>query len=70
MLIHSQKGKKIFDEIKDNFDYLELDADTVIKGSKELIKSTKENVKRKKFLEEVDKYPIDEVLKNNQGETL
>ena len=62
ILIHSKKGKEIFNEIKDKFDYSELDPDIAIKGSKELIKSTTGNINREKFLEEVDKKTIEEVL--------
>ena len=49
ILIHTMKGKKIFDKIKDNYHYEQVKVDKLILGLTELKKSPKENLNKKKF---------------------
>lgn len=49
ILIHTMKGKKIFDKIKDNYHYEQVKVDKLILGLAELKKSPKENLNKKKF---------------------
>lgn len=62
VLIQTDKGRKIFDEIKENIDYKKIDEDVIIRGSKELTKSTKLNSKRNEFMEKLDDEKIDVLL--------
>ena len=54
MLIHSEKGIKIFEEIKNKFNYKEVEPEKIIFGFKELEKSAKYNSKRDEFFKDID----------------
>lgn len=62
LLIHTEKGRKIFDEIKDNFIYKEINTDKIIEGSKEIVYSTKDNPNREKFFEDFNRMDINKVF--------
>ena len=62
VLIQTDKGRKIFDEIKENIDYKKIDEDIIIRSSKELTNSTKANPKRKEFMKKLDDEEIDKLL--------
>lgn len=63
ILIHTEKGRKIFDEIKENFIYKEIDADKIVEDSKEMVRPNKINPNRKEFFEDFNQLDIDEVFK-------
>lgn len=52
VLIQSEKGVEIFDQIKDKMTICEVDADRLVKGVKEIFESVKLNPNRDKFFEE------------------
>ena len=54
ILIHSNKGKELFDNIKDNFTYIEVKPEELTKGVKEMFKSVKMNKKRTAFFEDIN----------------
>jgi hypothetical protein len=58
ILINTEKGVKIFEKIKENFNYKEIEADRIIIGSNELIKSTKFNSNREDFFYDLNKLDI------------
>lgn len=54
LLIHSNNGEKIFNEIKEKYDYKDVDADTLVTDVKEMYKSINENKNRKKFFRDIN----------------
>ena len=54
MLIHTQKGKDIFAEIRDNFFYVETTPEALVEGSREMQESVVAHEKRKKFFEDAN----------------
>ena len=54
LLVQSEKGRKIFEEIKDDINYKKIDNSVLIRDSRELVKSTKTNSKRKEFFEDLN----------------
>lgn len=54
VLIHSSKGNELFDKIKDDLDYTEINSTFLIKDSKELVESTHINHRRHEFLSKID----------------
>lgn len=53
VLIHTQKGKNIFEEIKSNFKYKDIGADLLTKNVHEMFFSVKINNKRKIFMQDL-----------------
>lgn len=49
VLVHSHKGHDIFDAMKSDFIWLEVEPDKLVKGSKEIFESVPAHVKRKQF---------------------
>jgi NAD-dependent dihydropyrimidine dehydrogenase PreA subunit len=49
VLIHSDKGVKLFDNIKENVNYAEITADEMVAGVKEMYHSVNMNEKRQQF---------------------
>lgn len=62
ILIHTEKGQKIFNEIKDNFNYKEIEVDKIVSDSKELVNSTKLNSCNEKFFEDLNKMDINQLF--------
>ena len=70
VLIHTKKGKKIFDIISENFVFVEVNPDVAIKDSRELIKSTNRNGKAKVFFEDINLCDIENVFNKYFSDTL
>lgn len=49
VLVHSNKGREIFDTIKDEFRYVEIDPDTAVAGAREIYHSVPMNDRRDEF---------------------
>lgn len=49
VLIHSEKGAKIFDNIKDKYDYIECKAESLVEGMRELSISPRVNPNKNEF---------------------
>ena len=49
MLLHSDKAKAVFEDIKEGFKYIEVDSEVIVKGVYELTSSVQPNDKRDKF---------------------
>ena len=62
IFINSEKGQKLFNKIKDQVLYHEVDIDKAIFYNLSAIKSAKRNPKRDKFFEELDKIPFDKLV--------
>ena len=55
ILLHSEKARKIFENIKNNYEFEEVNPDIVVKDVKEMYVSTKKNEKREKFFKDLQK---------------
>lgn len=49
VLVHSEKGKRIFDEIKEEFSYIQTKPEDLVAGAKEMKESVAANPHRKEF---------------------
>lgn len=49
VLIHTDKGRKIFENIKEDIMYIKMSPEVIVKGSKEMIQSVDRNEKREEF---------------------
>lgn len=63
ILIHTQKGKELFDHIKDEIVYQMYDADILMRGNWALYQSVSEPKDRARFFEELRKNTFQEVFK-------
>ena len=64
IFIHSEKGHKIFDAIQERLTCAPVDVDKVIRYNQRMITSVPMNSKRKKFFEELGRYPFRVAMKN------
>lgn len=55
LLIHTIKGRKIFEDIKNEIDYFPVESDYLTRAVKEMFESVGMNPKRKAFFEDVQK---------------
>lgn len=54
VLINTENGRKIFESIKNNFIYTEVEVDALVKNVKEMLHSVKTNPNREKFFMEIN----------------
>lgn len=54
LLIHSNNGEKIFNEIKEKYMYKAVDVDVLVTDVKEMYRSVSENKNRKNFFEDIN----------------
>ena len=62
ILIQSDKGKEVFEKIKNKFDYIEETPEKMINNFKEMYNSVKMNPKRTEFWEDINHKEIKEVI--------
>lgn len=62
VFIHSEKGKKIFDNIKGNFELRSISTEIAVKNVTELVVSPQINSKREQFYQDLNKLSIENVL--------
>nr|WP_304358182.1 Coenzyme F420 hydrogenase/dehydrogenase, beta subunit C-terminal domain [Clostridium paraputrificum] len=62
MLIHTQKGKSVFEEIKPEIKYVKIDSDKLVEGVKEMFKSPSANIRRSSFMEDLNKVSAEELF--------
>lgn len=63
VIINSEKGKKIFEQIKDKINYKQVDFEEAIRYNPSMTTSVKPDPNREKFFENLDKMPFDELVK-------
>ena len=63
VLIHSQKGQELFDEIKDKTTYRQVDFDKAIKHNPMIKRSTLKSYERARFMRDFKKLPFEKVVK-------
>lgn len=54
LIIHSEKGKRLFDEIKDGLCFAEVNLEEALQYNPSMVRSAKPNPKRKAFFENLD----------------
>ena len=62
MLIHTEKGKQIFEAIKEKFYYKKLEADIAVKDVREMRESPKEHIRKAEFYSDMEKLTMQELL--------
>lgn len=62
VIINSEKGQLLFDEIKEELFYKESDYEMIKKCNPALISSVKKDPNREKFFENIDKLPFNELV--------
>ena len=60
ILIHTKKGKKVFDEISNQFDYKNIDVDDIVQGVKEMYFSVSKNQNRENFFKDINQLEEEE----------
>ncbi len=60
ILIHTKKGKKVFDEISNQFDYKKIDVDDIVQGVKEMYFSVSKNQNRENFFKDINQLEEEE----------
>lgn len=63
LILNSDKGKAIFEQIKDNTLHLKSDLNIAVKYNSAMIKSVANNKYRDKFMNNLDKYEFDKLVK-------
>ncbi len=62
VLIHTEKGKQIFEAIKEKFYYKKLEADIAVKDVREMRESPKEHIRKAEFYSDMEKLTMQELL--------
>ena len=67
VLLHNEHAKELFNRVKDNFFYKEIDFNAAIKKNKSLLKPANENANRNSFFSDYENLPFDKVRKKYLG---
>ncbi len=62
VIVNSEKGNMLFNEIKDNMKFEEIDFDTAIRPNPSMNNVSKMNSKTEKFFNELDKLPFNKLV--------
>ena len=63
VIVNSEKGKQIFEQIKDKIMYKEVDFEEAIRYNPSMTSSSAKDPNREKFFENLDKMPFDKLVK-------
>lgn len=63
VVVNSNKGKEIFEKLKENLEYKEVNFDDAIKYNMNMVSSVKMNKNREKFFNDLDKNDLDSLVK-------
>ena len=63
VVVNSDKGKELFEKLKDNMEYKEVNLDDAIKYNMNMVTSVKMNKNREKFFNELDKKDLESLVK-------
>lgn len=70
IFINSEKGKDIFEKIKDKIIYKEVDIKQAVKYNPSAVESAKYNIRRNDFFRNLDKQPFDILVKKYCKDTI
>ena len=59
VVVNSNKGKELFEKLKENLEYKEVNFDDAIKYNMNMVSSVKMNKNREKFFNDLDKNDLD-----------
>lgn len=62
VIVNSKKGKKIFESVKDKIVYQKVDFDDAISHNPSMVYSSKPDINREKFFENLDTIPFDKLV--------
>lgn len=62
VIVNSENGKKIFEQIKDKIDYRNVDFEQAIQNNPSMINSSKEDPNREDFFKHIDDTPFDRLV--------
>ena len=62
VLIHTEKGKRIFHQIEGKIKYKSIDADMVVEGVREMLESPKMHPQRQYFYSDLKRLPFGELI--------
>lgn len=63
MLVHTSKGRELFDKIKEEIKYVELNPDEIVNGVKEIFEPSKRNPKRDEFMADLNILDAEKLFK-------
>ena len=63
VILHSAKGKDVFNEISERLKYIEVNADEAIKHNSAMIKSVFKPKNRERFMINIQRKPFDKTVK-------
>lgn len=63
VIVNSEKGKELFECIKDNLEYIETNLDMAIKYNPSYVEASKQDKKRNMFFKNLDKLKFDKLVK-------
>lgn len=69
VLVHTKKGREIFNAIKDDFSYVEIAPEAAIAGAKEMKESVASNGKRESFFKDANRMSGEELFNKYFPET-
>lgn len=69
VLVHTKKGREIFNAIKDDFSYVEIEPEAAVAGAKEMKESVAPNEKRESFFKDANRMSGEELFNKYFPET-
>ena len=69
VLVHTEKGREIFNAIKDDFSYIEIAPEAAVAGAKEMKESVAPNEKRESFFKDANRMSGEELFNKYFPET-
>ena len=69
VLVHTKKGREIFNAIKDDFSYVEIAPEAAVAGAKEMKESVAPNEKRESFFKDANRMSGEELFNKYFPET-
>lgn len=63
LIVNSEKGKELFESIKDELEYIETNLDMALKYNPSYVESAKQDKKRNEFFKNLDKLEFDKLVK-------
>ena len=69
VLVHTEKGRKVFDAIKNDFSYIQVKPEDAVAGAKEIKESVAPNENRNKFFEDANRLDGEQLFRKYFPET-
>lgn len=69
VLVHTEKGRKVFNAIKNDLSYIKVKPEDVVAGAKEIVESVAPNENRNKFFEDANRLNGEQLFQKYFPET-